>query len=146
MAANSTCREGAKGWVVVNSREVDRADERIAGGLVREIGILISDLPAQRAAATRCGGIFTAGAKHHGPQGLLIEPVIGSAAEVEPAIAGIKGGRDAIDRLGQRQAVPSRQARRDRDSGSRGLAAVLIREGEQCVEQDRAIVLHVAGG
>ena len=52
LAANSSNREGAKGWVVVNSREVDRADERIAGGLVRGVGIFISDLPAQRAART----------------------------------------------------------------------------------------------
>ena len=113
--------------------------------MVRGVCIFISDLPCDRAAATRCGGIFTAGAEHHRAQGLLVEPVSRSAAEVEPAIDGIKGGRDSIDRRGQRQAIPSRQARRDRDSGCRGLAAVLIREGEQFVEQDRAVVLHVAG-
>ena len=109
-------------------------------------GIFVGDLPLERAAATRCGGVVTAGAEHHRAQGLLVKPVTGSATEAELASAGIKEGRDAIDGLGQGEAVPSHKACRDRDSGSRGLAAVLIREGELVVEHQGAGIFQVAGG
>ena len=75
----------------------------------------------------------------------MVEPVGGRAAEAEPARAGIKERGDASHRLSQGKAVPSRQARRDRDRGCRSLAAVLIREGELVVEQNGAVILQVAG-
>ena len=115
--------------------------------MVVEIGVFVGDLPADRALDAGCRGVVTAGAKHHRAQGLLVETKAGSTiyvTQAESVIARIKGRCDAIKRPSQGEAIPIGKARRDLDTGSRGLAAVLIREDELVVEHNGAVVLLVA--